>query len=209
MIAKRIFDLVLTIPGVLVLLPLFLAIAVWIKLDSRGPVFFRQVRVGQFGQEFYIYKFRTMIVDAERYGKQITVGADRRITRAGRFLRQYKLDELPQLFNVVLGDMSLVGPRPEVPRYIKEYSDVTKNIVLSVKPGITDLASLLFKDENDILGEAVDPERTYIETVLPVKQNYYIQYVSKRSLILDLSIIWKTIQTVFLHSDSELSNKTK
>jgi len=197
MIAKRIFDLMLTVPGLFVLLPVFLIISIWIKLDSRGPVFFRQIRVGRFEQEFQIYKFRTMILDAERYGKQITVGKDQRITQCGQFLRKYKLDELPQLFNIVLGNMSLVGPRPEVPKYISQYPDDIKKIVLSIKPGITDLASLYFKNENDILGKAVDPELTYIKTILPIKQNFYIQYVHNRSLRLDINIIWKTLTAVF------------
>jgi lipopolysaccharide/colanic/teichoic acid biosynthesis glycosyltransferase len=208
MIGKRIFDLVFTIPGIFVLGPVLLAISIWIKLDSSGPVFFRQVRVGQLGRLFRIYKFRTMIVDAERYGKQITVGQDKRITRSGQFLRKYKLDELPQLFNVVLGDMSLVGPRPEVPRYIEEYPKDIRHITLSVKPGITDLASITFKDENTILGRSDFPEQTYIEEILPIKQGFYVQYVSNRSIWLDMKIILRTLLAV-VWAEKEQRSKQK
>ncbi len=138
MLAKRCFDLVFTIPGLISLTPVFFFISLWIKSDSSGPIFFRQERVGLGGDSFRIYKFRTMIIDAEKKGKQITVGADCRITNSGRFLRKYKLDELPQLLNVIKGEMSLVGPRPEVPRYVAEYSQEIRDIVLSVPPGITD-----------------------------------------------------------------------
>ncbi|KYZ76849.1 sugar transferase [Anaerosporomusa subterranea] len=206
--AKRIFDLIFTIPGVLALLPIFFAISIWVKLDSHGPVFFRQIRVGQFGREFRIYKFRTMIVDAERYGKQITVGQDKRITRSGQFLRKYKLDELPQLFNVVLGDMSLVGPRPEVPRYIAEYPEDIRRITLSVKPGITDLASITFKDENEILGNSDCPEQTYIREILPIKQGFYVRYVGSRSVWLDTEIIVRTLFAI-IWPNKEQTRKQK
>lgn len=141
MLAKRCFDLFFTIPGVIILMPVFLLIGLWIKFDCSGPVFFRQQRVGLAGIPFGIYKFRTMVVDAEKQGKQITIGADRRITPSGHFLRKYKLDELPQLINILRGDMSLVGPRPEVPRYVAEYQEDIRQIVLSVLPGITDYAN--------------------------------------------------------------------
>ncbi|MCE5286408.1 MAG: sugar transferase [Pelosinus sp.] len=196
MLAKRCFDLIFTIPGVILLMPVFLFISIWIKLDSFGPVFFRQERVGLAGIPFRIYKFRTMIVDAERKGKQITVGADRRITQSGQFLRKYKLDELPQLFNILTGEMSLVGPRPEVPRYVAEYPEEMRKLVLSVPPGITDYASIEYKDENEILGRALDPEKAYIEEVLPVKLKYYIQYVQQRNVFLDFWLIIKTFLAI-------------
>lgn len=196
MLVKRCFDLSFTIPGVLILMPVFLFIAIWIKIDSAGPVFFRQERVGLMGIPFRIFKFRTMIVDAEKLGKQITVGADRRITRSGNFLRKYKLDELPQIINVLIGEMSLVGPRPEVPRYVKEYPEDIREIVLSVPPGITDYASIEYKDENAVLGIASDPERAYIEEILPIKLKYYTQYVKERSVWFDFILIVRTLLAI-------------
>src|SRR6185369_15412287 len=165
MIVKRYFDLFFSLLGVLLLAPLFLLIGLWIKVDSHGPVFFRQERVGRFGKSFRIFKFRTMCLHAEAKGRQITVGEDPRITRSGRFLRHFKLDELPQLLNVVLGEMSLVGPRPEVPRYVALYPANVREQVLSVLPGITDYASIEYKDENAILGRSADPDKAYIEEV--------------------------------------------
>lgn len=196
MLAKRCFDLFFTLPGILFLMPFFIVISFWIKLDSPGPIFFRQKRIGLSGIPFSIYKFRTMIVDAEKRGKQITVGADLRITRSGQFLRKYKLDELPQLINVLLGDMSLVGPRPEVPRYVEEYPEDTRRIVLSVPPGITDYASIEYRDENKILGLAKDPEKAYIEEILPIKLQYYVRYVRERSLRLDFLLIIRTFVAI-------------
>lgn len=194
--AKRGFDLFFTIPGMLCLLPLFCVLGLWIWLDSSGPVFFRQERVGLHEKPFYIFKFRTMIVDAERIGKQITVGADRRVTRSGSFLRKYKLDELPQLLNVLLGDMSLVGPRPEVPRYVKEYTSEERKIVFSVRPGITDRASVEYRDENEILGQAVNPEQTYIREVLPIKIAYYKKYALHHTVWGDFILIWRTFGAI-------------
>lgn len=191
--AKRLFDLWFSSLGLLVLLPVLLVLAIWIKLDSPGSVFFRQERVGLAGRTFKIHKFRTMVPDAEKSGLQITVGADFRITRAGYWLRKYKLDELPQLFDVLVGNMSLVGPRPEVPRYVLCYPEVLREIVLSVRPGITDLASIEFKDESLILGSAVDPHRAYVEEVLPVKLKYYVNYVKDNSLIGDIKLIFRTL----------------
>lgn len=191
--AKRIFDLSLVIPGLLILFPFLILIAVLIKLDSSGPVFFRQIRVGRGGKLFSIYKFRTMVVDADRLGTSITVGQDKRITRIGRFLRDYKIDELPQLLNVLAGEMSLVGPRPEVPEYVEHYPDEVRKLVLSVRPGITDSASIEFRRENEILGKAEDPVSAYIHEILPIKLQYYQEYVNNRSLILDLRLILKTI----------------
>ena len=196
MIAKRIFDLAASTLGLLLLAPVLLVLALWIKLDSAGPVFFRQVRVGQFGKTFRIHKFRTMVSDAEKKGLQITVGADARITRVGHWLRNYKLDELPQLLDVWLGHMSLVGPRPEVPRYVDCYPAAVRDIVLSVRPGITDKASIEFKDENLILGCAVDPDRAYVEEVLPIKLAYYQEYVNSRSFCGDIALILKTLRAL-------------
>lgn len=196
MIAKRLFDLFFALPGLLLLAPIFLCIAFWVKIDSRGPVFFRQERIGQFGRSFRIFKFRTMCLDAEAKGRQITVGEDPRITRSGHILRKYKLDELPQLFNVILGDMSLVGPRPEVPRYVALYPAEMKSRVLSVKPGITDFASIEYKDESAVLGKAVDPHKAYIQEVMPVKLAYYRRYVDERTLWLDFLLILKTLKAI-------------
>lgn len=191
--SKRIFDVVASTLGLLLLAPVLLVLALWIKLDSAGPVFFRQVRVGQFGKTFRIHKFRTMVSDAENKGLQITVGADARVTRVGHWLRKYKLDELPQLLDVWLGSMSLVGPRPEVPRYVDCYPEDMRDLVLSVRPGITDRASIEFKDENEILGRATDPNKAYIEEVLPIKLGFYVDYVKNRSLMGDLGLILRTI----------------
>jgi lipopolysaccharide/colanic/teichoic acid biosynthesis glycosyltransferase len=193
--SKRLFDVVAASFGLVLLAPLLLLVAVWIRLDSPGPVLFRQWRVGRNGIPFQIIKFRTMRAGKDE-GRQLTVGRDPRITRAGRFLRRYKLDELPQLFNVVAGTMSLVGPRPEVPRYVAFYPPEARLAVLSVAPGITDLASILYKEENDILGRAPDPERAYVDTVLPVKLAYYQRYVSERSFWGDLRIIFLTLAAI-------------
>lgn len=196
MISKRIFDLAFTVPGLILLFPLFCAIAIWIKCDSAGPIFFRQERVGRNGRLFRIYKFRTMCVDAERKGLQITTGKDFRITGAGQFLRAYKIDELPQLINVLTGEMSLVGPRPEVPRYVALYPVDVRARVLSVPPGITDYASIEFKDENDILSKSDDPEKAYIEEVMPVKIRYYEKYVAEHSVWIDFMLILKTFGAI-------------
>jgi lipopolysaccharide/colanic/teichoic acid biosynthesis glycosyltransferase len=193
--SKRLFDLVAAGAGLVLLGPLLLALALWIKLDSPGPVLFRQQRVGRRGVLFDIYKFRTM-TDRPDNGRQLTVGRDPRITRAGHFLRRSKLDELPQLINVLEGTMSLVGPRPEVPRYVAFYPPEARNTVLSVAPGITDLASILYKEESEILGRAADPERAYVETILPVKIAYYQRYVRERSFWLDLRIIFQTLAAI-------------
>lgn len=193
---KRIFDFCVSGVGLLVLSTVLLLIAILIRLDSRGPVFFRQERVGQFGRVFRIHKFRTMVVDAEARGMQITVGADPRVTRVGTVLRRYKLDELPQLIDVLFGQMSLVGPRPEVPRYVACYPQDVKELVLSVRPGITDRASIEFRNENEILDRAVDPHRAYIEEVLPIKLGYYVDYVKNRSLMGDVKIIFSTLWAI-------------
>ena len=188
---KRAFDLAASGIGLLLLSPLLLALAAWIRLDSPGPVFFRQERIGLRGRPFRIYKFRSMRVDHS--GPQITVGADDRITRSGHIIRAYKLDELPQLLNVFLGDMSLVGPRPEVPRYVALYPVDVRAEVLSVRPGITDLASVQYRSESTLLAQSADPERTYNDTILPAKLALCRQYVRERSLGLDLKIIGMTL----------------
>ena len=191
-VIKRIFDLVCSTLGLIVLSPVLIIIAIKIKAGSDGPVFFKQIRVGQSGKEFEILKYRTMVVDAEKLGKQITVGNDNRITKIGSFLRKYKLDELPQLINVFKGDMSLVGPRPEVPRYVKLYNEEQKK-VLEVKPGITDLASIRYRDENDLLGGVENPEEFYINTIMPDKLALNLEYIRKNNIVFDIYIILNTI----------------
>ena len=193
--SKRMFDIAASLAGLMLLAPLFVMVALWIKLDSPGPVLFRQQRVGRHGAPFSIYKFRTMAAAAGAT-LQLTVGRDSRITRAGRFLRRYKLDELPQLINVLQGAMSLVGPRPEVPRYVACYPPEVRAIVLSVAPGITDWASILYREESAILGRAADPERAYRETILPAKLDYYVRYVRERSFWTDLRIIFRTLAAI-------------
>jgi len=190
---KRLFDLLTSSIGLLLLSPLLLVIALAIKLESPGSVFFRQERVGRFGKTFRIHKFRTMVTDAERIGLQITVGADIRVTRVGAILRKTKLDELAQLLDVCSGTMSLVGPRPEVPRYVAHYSVEARELIQSVKPGITDWASIKFKDENEILGKSKDAHSTYINEVLPIKIGFYTEYVRTRSFFGDLKIIFATL----------------
>jgi lipopolysaccharide/colanic/teichoic acid biosynthesis glycosyltransferase len=196
--AKRVFDLVLSAVGLVVLSPFLLAIAAWIKLDSPGPVFFRQERVGRLGQGFLIHKFRTMRHAPHEHGSQITVGADARITRVGHVLRRHKLDELPQLIDVLAGTMSLVGPRPEVPRYVALYPAALREKVLSVRPGITDPASIEFRDESDLLARAADPERTYIEQVMPAKLRSAAEYVDRMSVRTDLQLIGRTLRRLWL-----------
>ncbi len=193
MIVKRLFDVVMSALGLILLSPLLLAVAVAIRWESPGPVFFRQERVGRYGKVFRIHKFRTMRIDAERLGLQITVGADPRVTRVGRLLRKYKLDELAQLLDVLRGAMSLVGPRPEVPAYVACYPAGMAEIVLSVRPGITDRASIEFKDENDILAQSSDPHQAYIAEVLPIKIQYYVDYVRTRTFWGDVRIIMDTV----------------
>jgi lipopolysaccharide/colanic/teichoic acid biosynthesis glycosyltransferase len=194
--SKRVFDWLASGLGLLLLAPLLVLLAVLIKLDSPGAVFFRQERVGRGGKLFRIHKYRTMISDAERRGLQLTVGADSRVTRVGQWLRKYKLDELPQLLDVWLGNMSLVGPRPEVPRYVACYPDDVRVVVLSVRPGITDRASIEFRDENEILGTAADPHKAYVNEVLPIKLRYYVEYVETRTLLGDIKLILRTLRVL-------------
>lgn len=189
---KRVFDFFAALIGIILISPVLIVVCVAIKLDSSGKIMFLQKRVGKDEKEFYIYKFRTMVTDAEKLGKQITVGNDNRITKVGAFLRKYKIDELPQLFNVLKGDMSLVGPRPEVPKYVALYSEEQKK-VLSVRPGITDLASLRYSDENEILGKVDNPEEHYINVIMQDKLGLNLEYIKKSNLFFDISLIIKTI----------------
>jgi len=188
----RFFDFVLSLVGLVILAPIFIVLAAWIKIDSVGPVFYKQIRVGQNGKDFGLFKFRSMVVDADKKGLITVGGRDPRITRSGYFIRKYKLDELPQLINVLVGDMSLVGPRPEVRKYVELYDD-DQNKVLSVKPGITDYASIEYMDENEILGKSTDPEKTYIKEIMPEKIKYNMKYIKNRSLIEYFKIIFLTV----------------
>jgi len=192
----RFFDIFFSVIGLIILSPLFLFLALWIKIDSKGPVFYKQLRVGKDGKDFYLYKFRTMLVDADKNGL-ITVGdRDPRVTRAGYFFRKYKLDELPQLINVVLGDMSLVGPRPEVHKYVEMYTPDQRK-VLTVKPGLTDYASIHYIDENKVLAKSDDPERTYIDAIIPEKIRYNMKYIEHQSVKEYFKIIFLTIRRIF------------
>ncbi|MCY7007851.1 sugar transferase [Fusobacterium simiae] len=191
---KRIFDITLSLFGLIILLPFMLIIAILIRVDSKGPIFFKQIRVTKDGREFKIFKYRTMKVGSDKYS-QITVGKDNRITRIGSFLRKYKLDEIPQLINVLLGDMSLVGPRPEVPKYVALYTDEQKEI-LKVRAGITDYASIEFSNENDLLASEKNPEKVYIEKIMPKKIELNKKYLSEISIITDIKIILLTIKKI-------------
>ena len=188
----RFFDFILSLVGIVVLAPIFIVLAIWIKIDSKGPVFYKQVRVGQNGIDFGLFKFRSMVVDADKKGLITVGGRDPRITRSGYFIRKYKLDELPQLINVLVGDMSLVGPRPEVRKYVDLYTDEQQK-VLSVKPGITDYASIEYMDENEILGKSTDPEKTYIEEIMPEKIKYNMKYINNKNLFEYFKIILLTV----------------
>jgi lipopolysaccharide/colanic/teichoic acid biosynthesis glycosyltransferase len=192
--AKRAVDLLISILGLLLLSPLLLLLTLWIKLDSRGPVLYRGKRVGKDGRAFIMYKFRTMVLGAERSGPAVTYKDDPRITPAGRFLRRTKLDELPQFLNVLRGEMSLVGPRPEDPSYVAFYTP-EQLLVLSVKPGITGPTQLEYRDEASLLkGEGVDEE--YVTRLMPQKLKLDLEYVRTRSLLLDLRILWRTMTTL-------------
>jgi len=194
---KRIFDFLVSFFGLIIFSPLFLIISILIKLDSEGPVFYRGVRVGQFGKPFKIFKFRTMVKDAEKLGGPSTPSDDPRLTKIGKILRKYKLDELPQLINVLKGEMSLVGPRPEVKVYVDRLKPEEREKILSVKPGMTDLASLWDFHEEEILKGSADPEKAYMEKIRPKKIQLQLEYVKNRSLFLDLKIIFKTILKLF------------
>jgi len=196
MIAKRLFDLIFVVIGLFALSPVLFVITVLIRRDASGPILFKQDRVGLHGKLFKILKFRTMIVNAEKLGAKVTTGDDSRITKSGRWLRKYKLDELPQLFNILKGEMSLVGPRPEVPEFVAFYTEEQKKIVHSVLPGITDNASIEFRNENEILAGSDNPVRDYREKILPIKLELYKQYVKKRTLWLDFKIVIKTVVVI-------------
>lgn len=192
---KRAFDFLASGVGLLILSPILLVIAIWIKLDSKGPVFYRQVRVGWHNQDFRIFKFRSMRVGADK-GSLVTIGGrDPRVTRSGYWIRKFKLDELPQLINVFIGDMSLVGPRPEVRHYV-DYWTPEQMHVLDVRPGITDPASIKFRNENDLMEKAEDPEKYYIEVIMQEKLNLYIEYVNNQSFWGDIGLIFKTFWTI-------------
>ncbi|MGR5372463.1 sugar transferase [Photobacterium damselae] len=193
---KRFFDFICSFLGLIILSPIIILIIVWIKCDSDGPVFFLQQRVGLNGKLFNIFKFRTMIPDAEKKGLKVTVGIDPRITKSGHFLRKTKLDELPQLLNVFLGQMSIVGPRPEVPEFMNEYSTNIRSKILSVRPGITDLASIEFTNEAEILAGSLEPKRKYIDDIMPIKAKYYLDYVDNHNFFNDIKIIILTLKKI-------------
>ena len=193
--AKRAMDIVISAAALCVLWPVLLLIALAIVVDDPGPVFYRQVRVGRVGRPFRIFKFRTMVVDADKKGLSITVGRDSRITRVGAFLRKTKLDELAQLLNVLCGQMSFVGPRPEVPRYVELYTPYQRQVLL-VRPGITDYASIAYRNENDLLAGADDPERMYIETIMPDKIELNMKYLREISPLTDVRLMLRTVLAV-------------
>jgi lipopolysaccharide/colanic/teichoic acid biosynthesis glycosyltransferase len=195
--AKRLFDLIGAALALALLWPLLVGVALWIKLDSPGPVLFRQPRVGRRGRLFSIHKFRTMVEGAPQLGPMLTVGADERITRAGAFLRRSKIDELPQLLDVLAGDMSLVGPRPELPAYVAHYPADLRERVLAVRPGITDPVSLALADEGELLARAADPEREYVEVLLPQKLRAAAAYAEQASLATDLRVIGRTLRVLW------------
>lgn len=194
-VIKRIVDVVASSAGLAVTAPVLLGVAFLVKIDSRGPVLFGHERVGRYGRRFRTWKFRSMVQGAEHGGTQITSSGDLRITRVGRWLRSTKVDELPQLLNVLAGDMSLVGPRPEVARYVEMFA-VDYEEILRVRPGITDEASIEFRDEESVLAQADDPEREYVEVVAPRKIELYKRYVREMSLVKDLSILARTALVV-------------
>ena len=194
-IGKRVFDFIASLFGLIVLLPIFIIISIWIKLSSEGPIFYIQKRVGKDFKEFNLYKFRSMAVDADKKGLLITSGDDPRITKVGKLIRKYKVDELPQLFNVLKGDMSLVGPRPEVKKYVDLNIEEYKK-VLSIKPGITDNAAIEFRDEESIMQQYNDKEKGYIEEVLPAKIELYLDYINNISFANDIKLILKTFGAI-------------
>lgn len=194
---KRTFDVVASGLGLIVLSPLFVVLAIWIKADSRGPVFYRQVRVGRHNRDFRLYKFRSMRPDSDKKGLITVGGHDPRVTRSGYYISKYKLDELPQLINVFLGDMSLVGPRPEVRKYVDMYTPEQMR-VLDVRPGITSLASIRYRNENDILAKASDPDRAYVTQVMPDKIAIDLEYVPKASLLTDIQLIFMTFKEIIV-----------
>jgi len=193
--AKRVFDVAVSLLILLVLSPLLLLLALAVKLDSRGPVFYRQVRVGRYNQDFKIFKFRTMVQDADKIGPPLTVGDDPRVTRVGHLIRKLRLDEFSQLLNVLGGSMSLVGPRPEVRKYVDVYTPKYMATLL-IRPGITATSSIAFKDEDSLLNAAEDPEKVYVEQILPPKMAYNLAYMKKISLLNDIKIMFQTVGAV-------------
>lgn len=194
-VMKRLFDILASGCGLLVLSPIFIIVAIWIKLDSQGPVFYRQTRVGRHNKDFRIFKFRSMRVGSDK-GSLVTIGGrDPRVTRSGYFIRKFKIDELPQLINVFTGDMSLVGPRPEVRHYVN-YWTPDQMRVLDVRPGITDPASIRFRNENELLEKAQDPERYYIDVIMQEKIKLYLEYVEKSSFWYDIKLIFQTFKVI-------------
>lgn len=192
---KRIFDILVSGIGLLCLSPLLLIVAIWIKLDSPGPVFYRQVRVGRYNKDFRIFKFRSMRIGSDK-GSLVTIGGrDPRITRSGYFIRKFKIDELPQLINVLVGDMSLVGPRPEVRHYVNYWTPEQMH-VLDVRPGITDPASIKYRNENELLAQAKDPEKYYIEVIMQEKIKLYLEYAEKSSFWYDIKLIFQTFWVI-------------
>jgi len=201
-ILKRLFDLVAAVAGLVVLGPVLLTVATLVKLGDGGPVFYRGVRVGRHGRPFRVYKFRTMRVDAEKIGGPSTAADDARITRVGRWLRRSKLDELPELINVLVGDMSLVGPRPEVEHYVRLMTD-EERVILSVRPGLTDWATLWNSDEGAALAGAADPEQAYLELIRPEKIRLQLEYVKRRAFWIDLVILVQTLMAIVLRTKPE------
>lgn len=194
--AKSAFDRIFGVIGFVLLSPFLAVIALLVRLTSPGPVLFLQERVGKNGKPFRIMKFRTMVEGAEEMGLKITVGNDARVTRVGETLRKFKLDELPQILNIVKGEMSFVGPRPEVPKYVAHYTQEQKK-VLSIKPGVTDLASIKYRKESELLGQSQDPEKTYLEEIMPEKLRINLDYVERASLAYDVRLLWMTVREVF------------
>jgi lipopolysaccharide/colanic/teichoic acid biosynthesis glycosyltransferase len=193
---KRAFDLLGSLAGLLIISPLLLVVSCLILVTMGWPVFYRQVRIGKDGEHFKIIKFRSMIKNADRQGPAFTAGGDPRITPVGRLLRKYKIDELPQLINVVLGDMSLVGPRPEVPEYVDRYTDEQRR-VLSVRPGLTDTASIVYRDEESVLSRYDDAQKAYVDKIMPAKLKLNLAYIERAGFFSDLSLIFKTLEKIF------------
>lgn len=194
---KRLFDIVASLSGLILLSPLFIFVALWIKIDSKGPVFYRQVRVGRENKDFYLVKFRTMRTGADK-GSLVTIGGrDSRVTRSGYWLRKFKIDELPQLLNVLKGEMSFVGPRPEVRHYV-DYWTPEQMHVLDVRPGITDPASIKFYNESELLEKSDNPESYYIHEIMQEKIGMYLEYVANASFFKDLKIIFKTFKVILV-----------
>jgi len=204
---KRIFDLTFSLLGLIICSPIFIMVPIFIKLDSKGPVFFRQERVGKNFKSFKIYKFRTMRYDPEEKGPMVTVGGDRRVTEVGKFLRQYKVDELPQLFNVLKGEMSFVGPRPEVKEYVQLYKKDYKKL-LRIRPGITDPASIKYSDEERVLSSSENWEEEYKKRILPEKIDLSLQYVEQHNIMTDLKIILKTLLKTGRYKSPQLPSRT-